>query len=345
MPDKKSNEDYLTLFLKTINEYKRIVNTIPVDLQKDLYTSPEDSDIVAVQIRSMLLRKFITRADNVHIGKIIAKAKIVIPKEYDKLHIIQENFTKNYKSTFIQVDANGGQSDLREVFDDVIYGIYLHADFDRAQRLDYSTDLSRHFLMSRLVLVVEESLYQLYNIIKDNKENLLPKSIPLKKAVVIRSKEFKQQNVLSKGFWGNLLAKTLEDDDIAKIITQKNIDELQILRCTMGFLDKLSEGKTDNTDMQNIIYQPTKNDWGDFSKAKEHLISLGEVGFGTTVKYNDKKNVAYVKVLKNVGDGFVVNSPQIISSVEFITLIKDPLLNEWRIFALGGMVNPFEADK
>ena len=51
---------------------------------------------------------------------------------------------------------------------------------------------------------------------------------------------------------------------------------------------------------------------------------------------------AYVAVHSHVEQGFIIDAPQIVTNVYAITLVKDPRVGEWRVFALGKPVDPIK---
>ena len=334
-----SDEEYLSLFLRTVDEYNKIVDMFPSDLEKNVYLGIEDSDIVAVSIRAFLLRKFITRNDNVHIGKIIKKAINVFPEIEQNLQKLYSTFIEKYNENMIQIDASGRESNLREVFDDVIYGIYLHADFERVERLNNSTDYSRYLLLRRLVSSMEDIFSELYETIKTENPELIQNQSEFERAVVVRDFETNEDSLKGEGYWENLVVEELNDPTMKEIIQKQSLQDLLILQTAGIFVRNIIDRKISFDDMKDIVFLPTMSDWNDFSGAIDLVTQLGECGMGTTVKYSEERDVAYVKILKNVGEGFTITQEQSIPT-EIVTLIVDERISQWRVFSFGSAIDP-----
>lgn len=339
MVENHTEEEYLSLFLRTVEEYKIIADMIPCNLEKNVYLGIEDSDEAAVSVRSFLLRKFITRSDNVHIGKIIKKAIKVLPEKEQILQELYNVFVEKYTEGLIQVDSTGKESNLREVFDDVIYGIYLHADFERVERLDTATNISRYLLMRRLVSSMEAILFELVDIIKESKPELLKARGDLEKAVVIRNFQLEQSDKKGEGYWENLVVEELDEDTKKEIIENKSQQDSDILDITKRFMYNLIDRKISYDDMKNIVYLPTIDNWKGFSDVCNYVNSLTGCGIGSTVKYNEYGDVAHVKILNNVGNGFLITKEQSIPA-DIVTLIVDEKTSQWRVISFGGSIDP-----
>jgi len=92
--------------------------------------------------------------------------------------------------------------------------------------------------------------------------------------------------------------------------------------------------------MRDIVYQPQAEIWGDFSEAKKYISNMSDPGIASGVTFNDRHDVAMVKVLENVNVNFEITQPQLIPA-HIITLVRDLEIDKWRVFSFGGYIYPY----
>ena len=80
-------------------------------------------------------------------------------------------------------------------------------------------------------------------------------------------------------------------------------------------------------------------DWGDFSEASRYIGTLKDIGMSGTIRYDDRRDMAYVYLLENVVDGFLIQDSQIISNVHTVTLVK--YKDEWRVYSIGAKLDDY----
>jgi len=108
------------------------------------------------------------------------------------------------------------------------------------------------------------------------------------------------------------------------------------------FTDLLSRGSFSFKKIREVVFEPTIRDWGDFSDAVKYYNAIPSPGITTTIRYNDRRDAAYIHIHPHVEQGFIIDAPQIVTNVHAITLVKDPRIGEWRVFALGKPVDPIK---
>ena len=67
-------------------------------------------------------------------------------------------------------------------------------------------------------------------------------------------------------------------------------------------------------------------DWGDFSAAHTELLKHDKIGFSSKVRYNDKHDMAYVLLFKNIDGKFIIDQPHLSTDISAITLVKEKYL-------------------
>lgn len=340
--EKLSATECLSLFLYTAETYKRVVKDLPIDWSRDHYERKMDEEYAAIHTRAFLLRKYTTIKDSVSLKAVVKHANELLPEKKKELDTIYENYSNAHDKQIRQSLEDGTELDLRQTFDDLIYGTFLHADFERLKRLTKSSEQVQFYCLRNFVQLIEECVFELYNFLTANGvEPFLRKNTYQKApvAAVLKADSVGRKEI--SGYWSNLYGKDLEKGETPEgFFKNKTSEDIQILKCAMAFLSKLEDEKVTPEDMQGIILQQTASDWGDFAEAKKFFDSLNDYGVATTVSFNIHKDTARVKILENVGNGFVVEEEQLIAAY-VITLTKDKHLNQWRVFAFGRAIDPY----
>ncbi len=322
--------DNISLFVITVNEYKEF---------NKLFINNNVNEYLNIKTKAMLIRKYITRNDNVHIGKIIDELIIKYREEEKYLKALKNNYIEVYHGSIIQIDSLGNEYNQIEVFEDIIYGLYLHADAERVERLQNSDNSSKMYMLNEFIIKIETVILELYQFISDRLVIYENKELPLEKATVIRSKEIKNMTgLLREGYWGNLIGEKIVSDYF--ISERLDYDDIKVKKVVMNFLDFFQYERASYQGAKKYIFKPILKDWGDFSETKKYILNLGSnIGYSNRIVYNNKKNVAWMTIFKNVDYAFVIDTPQLVE-VTIITLVKNSL-SKWKIFSIGKVDNPF----
>ncbi len=335
------NTEYLKLFLYTVECYERISRGLPISWGADRYKMKLDEEYAAINVRALLLRKYITKSDGVFLETIIDKAAEELPKCVPELNAIRKDYQDAYSRQVAQTLADGSELNLREIFDDIVYGTFLHADLNRVERLMKSKEYMALYCMRGFIHSVEVLLVRLKELLLENGVQAFQEE-EHQKAVTVSFLETGEKPAKEiTGYWSNLYGKEVEDDEALSILLQsKDTEENQIMACALLFLSKLEDLETTIDDLKDVVFWQTRRDWGDLSEARQFLNSVEDRGLATTVNFNQRRDVAHVKVMENVKNTFVVNAEQLIPA-HFITLIKDEDIDKWRVFSFGGLVDPY----
>jgi hypothetical protein len=294
----------------------------------------------------MMLRKYIT-ADGKYnnqmwLGKVSENAKIVLTDYVDDISRIYNNYECSYNKDIEQTLDDGTILKLRQTFDDIIYGIFLHTDAEKVDRLMISDETMRLFCMREFVKDIELSLFEFEKLLLSNGIKPLKNKKDFEKGLSVAIKEDERglkRNITS--YWSHLYGENADEKEaIEKTLKNKTSEELQIFACALLFWMKISDGSATQENMRDVVFQPTSSDWGNFSRAKEFANNLKDPGVGSTVNFNDRHDVAIVKIIEHIENSFQITQPQIIKA-KGIELIKDESIDKWRVFSFGGYVDPF----
>ncbi len=336
MDKDKNHFDNISLFIITTHEY--------LEFNKLFHESKQEfSEELAIKVKSMLVRKYLTKKDNVHIGKIIDELSERYLEEKVYLQNLKERYIKIYQGSIIQVDSIGNEYNQIDVLEDMIYGLYLHADSERVERLKKSNNASRIYMLNEFISKMEVILLELYEFIINKMGKGLLEKTSLDRAVVIRDKNFgRNTDLLEDGYWGNLRGEKIIDE--SSVIKNFDKEDLKTIKIVLDFFQFFQEERISYSDAKKFVFKPVLKDWGDFSKTKEIMLTFnGNIGYSDKIKYNDKKNTAWVTIFKNVDYGFVINEPQLVEAT-IITLVKNRFM-QWKVFSLGKVDNPFNGTK
>lgn len=333
----RSEIEYVSLFHISVKEYRAVVDA--------LEKTTEKNKLIKLKIQIMMLRKYITNGENVHVKSFIPKIKKVLPHKASEISQYYSNFESTINKTMIHVNAVGEEQDVRDVFNDVTYGYFLHADFERVERLGRTNQMFLWGMIEQFNSGVEEIIYQLDELIIKEIPTIDTTNTVLDSEPVIRYAdvpESKKNNL--QGVWKNLVADKISDDAIEEIIEDMTEDDLLCFDKSSKFMMELGGKTVPSIDrMRSIVLEENIEDWGDFKSVHEVVSSLKDCGLSSRVSYSEDNQIAWMKVLREVGDGFVISDPQQIRA-QIITLCRN-YRGEWRVFAFGGKADPIKKTK
>ncbi|OJU10675.1 MAG: hypothetical protein BGN88_12060 [Clostridiales bacterium 43-6] len=333
----------LELFMTTMKEYKRFTDQLPIVFTKLIIDSCDEATYVAVQTRLMLLRKYTSKSSKNHVyfENIVEEAKKIYPDEAEFLDDIQKRFLKIITLSLEQILSNGTKLNLYQSIEDIMYGLYLHADQDRIQRLSYTNENMRFICTKKYVENVESIALELFDFFtKMDVQDVIEKDHVKAPIIYLGNLDSNDQKVKQSPYWENLYAYDATDEEVISQSQGLTQEECQILLTVELFLDELQNEKVSIETMKNIVFLPSINDWGDFTKATSFFNQISSPGFSNRVRFNEEKSAAYVRIIPEVKSAFIISTPHIIPDVYEVTLIKDEN-NQWRVFAFGGHVDPF----
>lgn len=342
----------LELFQTTVREYMRFSTQLPIDFSRELSLTGEasDSTYVAANTRLMLLRKYTRNGrGSLYLSDIITEAIGRYPAHSEYLAEFQERFYKSCDQSLKHTLANGTERTLDESIDDIMYGLYLHADEERIYRITQDSELLRIYCVLAFVKEIEALVIELYDFFTENGVHCIETVHHLRAPVIhLEAHDAGVERVTASPYWGNLIGHDMnfenDAETLSQIFAQQTPEENQIWINARRFLDLLSQDPFSYNEIMSLVYEPNINDWGDFSKAISKYKAVSSPAISTTVRYNEQRDAAYVYIYPQVVDAFFIDTPQIVTDAYAVTLIKDQSLGEWRVFAFGGRMDPFTRD-
>jgi len=346
--EKNTHVDRLAAFVFTMSEYENLVNKLPIRWELKPGSIDYTMESTALNLRALLIRKYITRTTSgspdhkLWIRDVIASIRQVSPGHTQGLDNLESKYEQAYNSGEYAL-SDGSVLKMSELFEDIVYGVYLHSDAARIERLLKMDQTMMHQALRQYIRPIEEVLYELLNLIRQLGVPLLERHAASNKASVVALKDISEES--SKGllgYWSNLYGKNVDDQEaVDNFYKNKSDQDKQILTTALQFFKAICNPESATSDIEDLVLNGKISEWSNLSEVKSFIKDIPGLGIASTVNYNHRNDVAYVKLLKHIDDTMLITEEQIIPDVTYITLVEDVTVNEWRVFSLGGEKEPY----
>lgn len=321
----------------TMKEYKRFYRQLPKSKITDSY---DDITYVEINTKLMLLRKYGCNKENVYIKDIIEIALEKYPDEESKLKELLEDYLRIEKQQLEYILADGTKLNIYETIEDVMYGMYLHADENRIKRLMITEEILRFACVRKYVEQLEEIVFGVYEILKKSMDNIKGSQEREKATVIfLGNNKTNKQEINKSPYWSNLYGKDGTLEDITDLIKDMNYEDATVINVCYTFIEELKKEKISTDILNNLIHSATINDWGDYSEAKAFYNSIEKPGLSLIVRYNEDYTMAYVRILSNVDNIFFIHDAHVISESYEISLVQEE--GKWKIYSMGGHLDSY----
>jgi hypothetical protein len=329
-------DDNLKLFIYTVDEYKRFAKQLTKHKMIDSY---DEVSYITINTKLMLLRKYGCYKEKIYIGKIIKSMIKKYPKNEKELNDLLTEYNKIEKQQLEYILADGTKLNLYQIIEDVMYGIYLHADEERIKRLTMTEESLRFICVRKYVEELESIVLKLYEILKKYGENMKKNDVERATTIYLGDTSKNKQEINNSPYWTNLYGKDGNIKEIDEIIQKSDIEDLEIINKCSSFIEELKKDNMSISFLDCLIYPTTKKDWGDYSEAKKYYESIKKPGLSLKVRYNDTHTMAYIRIMPQVDDIFLIDTPHIINDVCEISLVK--YKDEWKIYSMGSHLDSY----
>ena len=332
MSEKK--DDSLELFMQVTREYKRFVDYF-AGIKERVENYTREDEYISLNTRLMLLRKYSSSGD-IDLKSITKKAGRRFPEhkeEFNTICDIYNSIDADYESILPDGTAHG----LNEVIKDVMYSRYLHFDREKIGYINQSEDELIYDAIQRYVASLERCVMDIYGLLfscmgdKDQVKEEKQRS----HSICLGDKSSATQSVTASPYWSNVYGRDATIEDRKRIINENSEEDNHILLFCIGFLDELRKKEFSQSRLQWFVFPPTRKDWGDFSAAHIELLKFDKIGLSSKVRYNDKHDMAYVLLFKNIDGEFIIDQRHLSTDISVITLVKENERYGWRIYCLG----------
>ena len=330
---KIDEEQILKRFEYTVQEYIRFY-----DFYKNQEVSEENTEAfyVMLQTKLMILRKYDYNREDVYLSNVFDAIDKMYPEVGENINILREKFEKlnNY---YMEVILSDGTSlNLYKAIEDVMYGLYLHVDPDKIERLLKTNKNVYLMAVKEYITVLEGIVVDTYNSIVDKMQNKYIQQEETSASVIFMGNPTNEKHdIKNSPYWKNLYGRDLEDTEIKGIFQNMSDEDIEIYLKGTIFLQEISKESYSIKLLEQLVFPPTRSDWGDFSSLHDFVINKKHIGLSSRIKYNDEHNIAHLKICQNVENAFLVNQPHQVPHICTLSFVKENEKYGWRIFQIG----------
>ena len=94
--------------------------------------------------------------------------------------------------------------------------------------------------------------------------------------------------------------------------------------------------------LEKLVFPWVRSDWGDFSDLHNFVMEKKNIGLSSRVQYNDRHDIAYLKIFQNVENAFVVEQPHQIPDIWILNFVKKNEKYGWRIYGIGDKIADYK---
>ena len=325
------------LFLYTVDEYRRFANHLPVKDPAGLTDDYTEADYIGIQVKLMLLRKYYgsSNKENVNLKRLLSEAEIAFPNRINEWNTLSAEFDQIETQQMEHLLTDGTKLNIYTTIEDSVYGLYLHADENRINRLENTAEAIRFFCTRKYIVEIEALIFRLYDLLVECGVNSRIGS-PASRSPMVYLGDTSQntQAVTASPYWSNIYGHDATDDDIEQIGQEITLEEKKMLYLCISFTDELRKTPIQAKELRKYIHPAARSGWGNFQAAQAFFCSIPNPGFSTKVRYNENKDTAYIRIFPKVDEPFMINTPHVFSEGYEFALGK--WFGRWMIYQFGG---------
>lgn len=328
------------LFLYTVDEYRRFANHLPVKDPAGLTDDYTEADYIGIQVKLMLLRKYYgsNNKENVNIKRLLSEAKTAFSNKLNEWNTFSAEFNQIEMQQMEHLLADGTKLNIYTTIEDSVYGLYLHADENRINRLKNTAEAIRFFCTRKYIVEVEALIFRLYDLLVEC--GVSPQiGSPTSRSPMVYLGDTSQntQAVTASPYWSNIYGHDATDDDIEQIGQEITLEEKKMLYLCISFTGELKKTPIQVKKLRKYVHPAARSSWGNFQAAQAFFCSIPNPGFSTKVRYNGKKNTAYIRIFPKVDEPFMINTPHVFSEGYEFALGK--WFGRWMIYHFGDHID------
>lgn len=341
-----TNNELLSLFLTTVDDYTRIAAQLPIsdglkafDFDSSHVTSALvclNEDRIAIEVRIMLQRKYFQNDERLHLKKVAKAAK----EENVLTESEAESFLDELRRVHevpIELALSDGQTISTQFsnIEDIAYGTLLHGDIERVRRsLAYPADM-RLLSLVDYVLKREGLLLALRDLCLSAGISPLG-SVATEKAPVLRQTVGDASNMHISGspYWSSFIGRDADESDLQAIVERSSMEDNLAVLTAMVFFSLLRE---DPLDVSALRQHTTRMSWlrfGDYKRAADVVKGIDYPGVSSRVLHEGGTNYAQVRVLPQVMSPWITDTPQLTQGCACMIAMKKSS-GVWKVNGIG----------
>lgn len=151
-----------------------------------------------------------------------------------------------------------------------------------------------------------------------------------------------KHDIKNSPYWKNLYGRDLEDTEIKGIFQDMSDEDIEIYLKGSIFLQEAYKEDYSVETLEKLVFPWVRSDWGDFSDLHNFVIEKKNIGLSSRVQYNDRHDIAYLKIFQNVENAFVVEQPHQIPDIWILNFVKKNEKYGWRIYGIGDKIADYK---
>ena len=193
------------------------------------------------------------------------------------------------------------------------------------------------------IIVLEKIVIDTYNSIVDKMKNKYSQQEETSASVIFMGDSTNEKHdIKNSPYWKNLYGRDLEDTEIKGIFQDMSDEDIEIYLKGSIFLQEAYKEDYSVETLEKLVFPWVRSDWGDFSDLHNFVIEKKNIGLSSRVQYNDRHDIAYLKIFQNVENAFVVEQPHQIPDIWILNFVKKNEKYGWRIYGIGDKIADYK---
>ena len=346
---KIDNASLLSLFMFTVQEYDAITACVPLPtkIECSSISDPlglrgskiEDIEMVwtAICVRMMLQRKYFSNSERVQLKKLFDIAETDSRFNTKAVGDLRKRLKQplGRDIELMLQDGNDVQGHFSNI-EDIVYGSLLHADYDRAMRLQAIPNHARMHALAPFVISREQIIFRFRDLCISAEVPTLARIDGDKAAVLnLDTSRGEAKEVIGSPYWSNVAGHDADVPEVVDIIKALPVDDALAILAADSFINLLLKKPLDIRSLTSAVCQDSLAYWGDFEDASEMIRSIPQIGAASKVAHEGGTDYAQVKLLPRVSNAWITSTPQYLTNVYQLHLEKRH--GEWKVC---GIVRP-----
>ncbi|RGM94208.1 hypothetical protein DXB86_04965 [Collinsella sp. OM06-18AC] len=343
---KIDNASLLSLFMFTVQEYDAITACVPLPtkIECSSISDPlglrgskiEDIEMVwtAICVRMMLQRKYFSNSERVQLKKLFDIAE-TDPRFSAKAIGDLRKRLKQPLGRDIELllqDGNDVQGHFSNI-EDIVYGSLLHADYDRAMRLQAIPNNVRMHALTPFVFSREQIIFKFRDLCISAEVPTLARIDGSKAAVLnLDASRGEAKEVSGSPYWSNIAGHDADVDELVCIAEKLSDDDAATFLIAKVFVGLLMEEPLDVERLDDVVWQDSWLYRDGFKHAAGLIRSIPDIGASSHIAHEGGPNNAQVKLFPNVPNAWITNTPQLLTNVYQLHFEKR--CGEWKVIAI-----------
>lgn len=343
---KIDNASLLSLFMFTVQEYEAITACVPLPttIKCSSISDPlglrgskkEDIEMVwtAICVRMMLQRKYFSNSERVQLKKLFDIAETDPRFSAKAIGDLRKRLKQplGRDIEFLLQDGNDVQGHFSNI-EDIVYGSLLHADYDRAMRLQAIPNNVRMHALAPFVFSREQIIFKFRDLCISAEVPTLARIDGDKAAVLnLDTSRGEAKEVSGSPYWSNIAGHDADVDELVCIAEKLSDDDAAAFLIAKVFVGLLMEDPLDVEKLDDVVWQGSWLYRDGFKHAAGLIRSIPDIGASSHIAHEGGPNNAQVKLFPNVPNAWITNTPQLLTNAYQLHLEKR--CGEWKVIAI-----------